>query len=82
VVRVSVTLGAVRLGADGVGSLVTVGGVSLIFPDGISFAEGSSFIEGPLAGLVSSVLAQPLTTNTVAKIDIMTVRRISMPTSL
>jgi hypothetical protein len=76
------TLGAVRIGADGAGSLVTVGGVSLIFPDGTSFAEGNSFIEGPLAGFVSSVLAQPLTINAVAKTDIMTVRRISMPTSL
>jgi hypothetical protein len=52
------------------------GVVSLVFADGISF------IEGPLAGLVSSVLAQPPITNAVAKIDIMTVIRISMPTSL
>src|SRR6476660_2386229 len=73
-------LGAVRL--EGVGSLVTAGGgVSFIFAGGISFAEGISFIEGPLAGLVSSVPAQPLTISTVAKIDIIRVRRISMPTS-
>jgi hypothetical protein len=65
------------VGAAAAGSLAIGDGVvSCVFADGISF------IEGPLAGLVSSLLAQPLMTNAAATIDVKTVIRISMPTSL
>lgn len=60
-----------------------VGGVGVSFVlAGMSLDGGISFMEGPLWGLVSSVPAQPLAANVVATIDIMTMKRISMPTSL
>jgi hypothetical protein len=76
-VRESADLDGSLIGADAAGSVAMgAGGVSLVL------AEGISFIDGPLGGLVSSVLAQPFTINAAAKIDIMTGIRISMPTSL